>query len=200
MPANDPDALYEKWTRWLGPIADETHTLFLYRGYWRGLTEMTQANSKIPPSTFFDVLGVWYSATQATTSSGDSTAILRSVSFDNLLADIAAHPEVMTRERHVELWKVDDDPREIAREAKRQKANANYDRFAGSGNDEEIDPVRTQADLDSLRGHGKPIRDLVNKVIAHSDEQTLEATATYEELNAVIDELGELLTKYGSLL
>ena len=198
MGADAEDVLYEKWLAWFKQIASETHTLFLYRDYWIGLAEMTQANDDIPPSTIFDAFGVWYGATQATSIRRQLDRDPRSISFHNLLADISDHPEVMTRDRHVALWQ-DDDPREWAKEAWESEAQANYDRFAESGNDV-IDPARTKADLDRLREIAKPVVKFVNKAVAHTDEQALGSTSTYAELNAVIDELGELLKKYSSLL
>ena len=198
MVSNDEDALYEKWLRWFEQISAETHTLFLYRDYWRGLGEMTQANDDIPPSTIFDALGVWYGATQATSIRRQLDRDPRSISFRNLLADLSDHPEVMTRERHVGLWQ-DDDPREWAIKAWQREGHANYDRFAENGNDA-IDPARTNADLDRLDAIGQPVVVFVNKAVAHTDEEALGSTSTYAELNAVIDELGELLKKYSSLL
>jgi hypothetical protein len=196
--ADEANALYEQWVRWLEQISHETHTLFLYRDYWRGLAEMTQANGNIPPSTFFDALGVWYGACQATSIRRQLDRDTRSISFRNLLADMAAHPEVMTRERHVGLWNTDD-PREIVKEAWQQKANANYNRFAGVGNDA-IDPAITNADLERLLKIGEPVTTFVNKAVAHTDDEALGSTSTYAELNAAIDELGDLLKKYSSLL
>ena len=192
------DRLYEKWLARFDQLTHEAHTLFLYRDYWRGLVEMTQANDDIPPSTFFDALGVWYRTTQATSIRRQLALDPRSISFHNLLADVSGHPEVMTRERHVGLWK-DDDPREWAREAWQREGNANYDRIAGSGKDM-IDPALSSVDLDRLVAIGEPVVTFVNKAVAHTDEEALGSTSTYAELNAVIDELGELLKKYSSLL
>jgi hypothetical protein len=118
------DDLYAKWVKWLETIGNETHTLWLYRDYQRGLSEMTQANNDIPPTTFFHALGVWYAAAQMTGIRRQLDRDKRSVSLWRLLTDIAAHPEVMTRERHVSVW-FDDDDDEIDRELKRADANRN---------------------------------------------------------------------------
>jgi AbiU2 len=192
------DDLHAKWVKWLETIRNETHTLWLYRDYQRGLSEMTQANDDIPPTTFFHALGVWYAAAQMTGVRRQLDRDQRSVSLWRLLNDIAAHPEVMTRERHMSLW-FDDDDDEIDREFKTADANRNYDRFAGAGNDS-IDPKLTMEDRDRLQGLGEPITAYVNKRIAHRDEKNLPAAPTYGELNAAVDELGELLKRYVSLL
>ena len=192
------DDLYAQWLKWLETIEDETMTLWLYRDYWRGLVEMTQENDGIPPSTFFDALGVWYVAAQATAVRRQLDRDPRSISLWRLLGDIAEHPEVMTRERHVALWLEDtDDERERAHNERR--ANENYDKFAGEGNDV-IAPERTLEDRERLVTLAKPITDHVNKSVAHTDEENLAAVPTWEDLNAALDELGELLKKYVSLL
>jgi hypothetical protein len=41
--------LYEKWARWIERIYKEVVTLFAFRMFYRGVTEMTQANDEIPP-------------------------------------------------------------------------------------------------------------------------------------------------------
>jgi hypothetical protein len=128
------DDLYAKWLKWLETVRNETHTLWLYRDYWRGLTEMTQANEDIPPSTFFDALRVWYAAAQMTGVRRQLDRDKRSVSLWRLLTDIADHPEVMTRERYVALYE-NDDERPGAQEALPQRANEDYNRFAGAGKD-----------------------------------------------------------------
>lgn len=44
------DALYAKWKGWIEKIYEETVTLFSYRSFYRGLSEITQNNPSIPPS------------------------------------------------------------------------------------------------------------------------------------------------------
>ncbi|MGZ4408513.1 MAG: hypothetical protein ACXVHB_28915, partial [Solirubrobacteraceae bacterium] len=70
---------------------------------------------------------------------------------------------------------------------------------AGNGSDV-IDPARTRADLDRLGEIAKPVVRFVNKAVAHTDEDELGSAPTYKDLNAVIDEVGDLLKKYSSLL
>lgn len=197
MGAEERGALYERWVSWFERISNETYTLFSYRDYWRGLVSMTQANPDIPPSPFFDALGVWYAATQGTNVRRQLDRDSRAVSLRNLLGDIKAHPEMVTRERYVGgVWEIPDGP---LAEHERGLANENYDRFAGAGNDT-ISPERTQEDIDLLWRVGKPIARYVNEAVAHTQEESTAAVPTYEDLNSAIDEIGELLTKYSSLL
>lgn len=124
MGVPEVEALYSRWLGWLETIENETLTLFLYRDYWRGLAEITQANPEIPRSTVFDAFVVWYASTQATSVRRQLDRDTRSVSFWRLLTELADQPAVMTRERHIGLWG-------DGGEAWRQEANENYDRFAG---------------------------------------------------------------------
>jgi hypothetical protein len=80
-----------------------------------------------------------------------------------------------------------------------RRANQNFDRFAGEGNDI-IDPARTQADIDRLWEVGERIARYVNQAIAHTQEEATASAPTYTDLNGAIDEIGELLRKYSSLL
>jgi hypothetical protein len=197
-PMSAEDDLYAKWLKWLKTIRNETHTLWLYRDYQRALSEMTHANDDIPPTTFFHALGVWYAAAQMIGVRRQLDRDTRSVSLWRLLTEIADHPEVMTRERHVALW-FDDDDDEIDRELKTAEANRNYDKFAGAGNDV-IDPKLTVQDRERLEALAEPVTVFVNKRVAHRDEKNLPAAPSYGQLDGAIDELGELLKKYVSLL
>ncbi len=190
MGSQESDARYETWLRWLDVISRQTYTLFLYRDYWRGLAEITRANDRIPPSTIFEAFGVWYATTQAVAVRRQLDRDPRAISLANLIDSIARHPEVMTRSRHVGLW---------GNEEFNSQANANYDRFAGEGKDT-IDPARTNEDVERLATIATPVRGFVNTVVAHTDQRERSTTPTYEELNAAIDEIGELLKKYSSLL
>jgi hypothetical protein len=192
----EADARYQLWVERFERISNETYTLFLYRDYWRGLAEMTEANDEIPPSTFFHALGVWYAATQGTNVRRQLDRDPRAVSFRNLLTEIRDYPEVMTRERHVAIWDVGEGP---GAAYTLRLADQNFDRFAGPGNDL-IDPARTEADINRLWTVGSPIARYVNETVAHTQEIPTVSAPTYADLHAAIEEIGELLKKYSSLL
>jgi hypothetical protein len=181
--------LYERWVEQFERIENQTYTLFLYREYWQGLAEITQ-NADLPPSGIFDAFGAWYATTQATSVRRQVDRRRRTVSFWRLLDEMARHPEVMTRERHVQIWTGD--------RAFLQEAHRNYDRFAGVGSDR-ISSERTIEDRDRLDSLATPVVDYVNVAIAHTAEVE-DKVATFAELNAAIEGIGELLQKYSSLL
>src|SRR5438132_12933901 len=105
MPGNDA-----RWARWVSDlerITQETYSLHHYRQLWRGLAEITQA-ANLPSSTIFDAFGVWYATTQAASVRRQLDGRRGVVSLRRLLEDIARHPGVASRERHVALWSSND--------------------------------------------------------------------------------------------
>src|SRR5262249_50718108 len=74
-----------------------------------------------------------------------------------------------------------------------------YDKFAGGGNDE-IPRERYEADLRRFQDAARPIKDYVDRLVAHNDQRELEEPPTFEDLNTAIDLLEELLHKYMVLL
>lgn len=183
--------LYEKWLEWIERIYNEVVTLFAYRSFYRGLAEMTQANDEIPASSFFDALGAWYATTQALAIRRQSDTGSHAVSLAKLLTNMAAHPHVMTRERFADLWGDE--------EHWRDRANEQFDRCAGEGA-KTIDADRYRVDADRFQEAARPIKDYVDRLVAHNDQRELEDVPSYKELNAAIDLLEELLNKYMVLL
>lgn len=176
---------------WIERVYDETVTLFAYRSFYRGLAEMTQANDTIPPSSFFDALGAWYATTQAMGVRRQTDSGADAVSLARLLANMADHPQVMTRARFAALW--DDE------EHWRRRADEQYDRYAGE-RAETIAPEQYRGDLERFQETARPIKDYVDRLVAHNDQRELTRVPTYAELNEAIDLLEEMLNKYMVLL
>lgn len=185
------DGLFEKWQAWIERIYDEVVTLFAYRSFYRGLAEMTQANGAIPASSFFDALGAWYGVTQAMGVRRQTDTSSDGVSLAKLLDSMAAHPQVMTRERYLTLWG--------DRGHWQRRGNEQYDTYAGESASE-IASERYEADRDRFQETARPIKDYVDRLVAHNDQRELDYVPTYVELNAAIDLLEELLNKYMVLL
>ncbi len=184
------DGLYEKWKAWIERVYDETVTLFAYRSFYRGVAEMTQANDEIPPSSFLDALGAWYATTQAMGVRRQTDVGGDAVSLATLLTNMADHPQVMTRGRFLSLWGDE--------EHWQQRGNEQYDRYADGA--DTIAADRYGADLDRFQERARPIKDYVDRLVAHNDQRQLTRLPTYEELNAAIDLLEEMLNKYMVLL
>lgn len=184
------DGLFEKWTTWIERIYNETVTLFAYRSFYRGLAEITQANDEIPASSFFDALGAWYATTQVMAVRRQTDTGRDAVSLARLLTNMADNPQVMTRERFLSLWGEE--------EHWRRRANEQYDRYAAGA-----DPIPAEnyrADFDRFQEATRPVKDYVDRLVAHNDQRELSRPPTWNELNAAIDLLEEMLNKYMVLL
>jgi hypothetical protein len=110
----------------------------------------------------------------------------RVISLASLLAEIAAEPERLTRERFVALYESPDfEP----------LGQAAFDKhFAGEAGDH-IDPAIVQADLDELAQTAESVKRYVDRYIAHSDREGLETLPTFGDIDEAIDAIGGLFRK-----
>jgi hypothetical protein len=184
------------WSRWkdqLDKILQEIYTANLYRVFWRGLAEMTQA-VELPASGIFDAFGVWYATTQATAVRRQLDHDPRSVSLWGLLDDIARNPQVASRQRHVARWLEGGPDGQLEAEG-----HDSFDLFAGGRDQDQIDPDLVRVDIAELEAAASAVREYTNKAIAHTDVGAHQVP-TFVELNAAIDQIGVLAQKYASLL
>jgi hypothetical protein len=184
------DARYERWVGQLERIVQEVYRINHYRFLYRGLAEITQV-ANLPPSAIFDALGIWYATTQSASVRRQLDRRRGVVSLYRLLSEIANHPEVMTRDRHLALWKDEADSRE---------AQSNFDRFAGSRERDQVDVRQVREDMARLRAIGRTVEHYVDEAVAHNADETTDEAPTYADLNAAIDAIGEIVKKYASLL
>lgn len=191
-----PDARWNRWGAELERIIREVYTANHFRNLWRGLIEITQA-TELPPSAIFDAFGVWYATTQTAAVRRQLDRRKDVVSLWRLLDNIARNPGTATRERHVALWRTDDE-RDFAVAAFKERGHENFDRFSGGRHRDTIDAALVRDDLKTLSALGGVVERYVNEAIAANERAR--QVPTYAELNAAIDEIGRLVTKYASLL
>lgn len=187
------DARWERWGNHLERIIQETYRTHHYRQLYRGLAEITQA-ADLPPSSIFDAFGIWYITAQTASIRRQLDRTRGTVSLWRLLDDIARNPDVASRDRHVAVWL-----RNTA-EPVVDEAHANFDRFAGGREHDQIAVRLVRADLDELRGVGEVVERYANEAVAHTTVDETRTVLTYVELNTAIDHIGELVKKYASLL
>jgi hypothetical protein len=185
------DRLYEKWKQWIERIYDETVALFAYRSFYRGLAEITEANEEIPPTSFFDALGAWYATTQAMAVRRQTDTGADAVSLAKLLVNMGVHPHVMNRDRFLSLWGDE--------EHWQMRGSEQFDKYVGDGGDQ-IAKEYYEADLERFQRTAQPIKDYVDRLVAHNDQRELSRLPTWAELNDAIDLLEEMLNKYMVLL
>lgn len=188
------DARWERWNAHLEMIIQETYRAHHYRQLWRGLAEITQA-ANLPASGIFDAFGVWYATTQTSSVRRQLDRRRGTVSLRRLLDDIAQHPQVASRERHVAVWLSEGpDPQ---REA---EAHENFDRFASGRDRDHVDATRASADIEQLEAAGSVVEKYASEAVAHMAAEQTHEVPTFDELNRAIDQIGELVQKYASLL
>ena len=184
------DQQFEKWNRWLeGHIYPEIAELVSFQYIFEKIAKMANKNRTFQKlgsfhwfikSTYFD-----YAAMACRRQLKSDS---KSVSLAKLLDEIIKFPQVMSRERFVNLYSKD----------MRTHANQIFGRrFSGVCKDH-IDPAIVQQNLCELKSHGGKIgkiEDFADKRIAHSDRRNSDSP-TFDELNACIDCLGQLTRNY----
>jgi hypothetical protein len=184
------DLRYERWVAQLEQIIKQVYAAHRDRYLWRGLAEITQS-ANLPASVIFDALGLWYGDSQAAAVRRQLDRTRGTVSLARLLEDIARHPEVMTRERHLAVWA---DPQWT------KEAQTNFDKFAVNRNADRIDVRAVRRDMARLDAVGAVVKGHVDENVAHTALQPVSSLVTYADLNASMDEIGYLVKKYTSLL
>jgi hypothetical protein len=187
----EQDALHARWVEWLEPIDGDITSLWTNRFIWNTVRDVVQGNPAIPASHFFDAYGDWYARAQAVGIRRQADARQDVLTLAVLIGDIAEHPDVLTRARFQSHYPQDWLPQATA--------SRDFDTLAGEGADYFPAEV-ARADLEQLGETATPIRRYVNKVIAHYAQKQPAELPTYDDLNAAIDLLGELLRKYTLLL
>ncbi len=194
-PATTPadDARWKRWGDHLERIIQETYRTHHYRQLYRGLAEITQ-RADLPASAIFDAFGIWYVTTQTSSVRRQLDRTKGTVSLWRLLDDIARNPQVASRDRHVAVW------RENTLQPMINKAHTNFDRFAGGRGRDHIDAALVCVDLEQLKAVGNIVEHYANEAVAHTSIDEKRTVLTYAELNAAIDQIGDLVKKYASLL
>jgi hypothetical protein len=154
---------------------------------------MTQA-AALPASSIFDAFAVWYATTQAVAVRRQLDRHRRVISLRRLLDEIATHPHVASRARHVARWMEGDGDQFEA------EAHNNFDRFAGGRDRDQVDVALVLADIAELRAAGDVVERYTHDYVAHMAAEPISQVPTFVELNAAIDQIGALAQKYASLL
>ncbi|MDE0424640.1 MAG: hypothetical protein OXN25_07225 [Candidatus Poribacteria bacterium] len=181
---------FEKWNKWLEDyIYPETTELVSFQYIFRKIAKMANENPTFQQlesfhwfikSTYFDY------AVMACRRQLKSDR--KSVSFVRLLEDIIKFPEVMSRERFVNLY---------SKDMRTHASQIFSQRFSGACKDY-IDPIIVQQNLCELKSHGGKIgkvEDFADKRVAHSDRRSSDSP-TFDELDACIDCLKKFTQSY----
>jgi hypothetical protein len=141
---------FDKWNRWLDVINDEVTILAINRHIFWEVENIISKNEAIQkPSSFYTFLGSSY-VTLAVMAVRRQLKIDNStISFARLLQEIVNTPDVISRERFVDLYK---------ESVVADLADREFDRFSGeSKSDVDVDMVRE--DLERLKVLGRRCED-----------------------------------------
>lgn len=187
------EANRRRWLEWLERISADIHRLYDDRERMRGLLEVLGANPAIPNPGFF-VNWVIRLYVQAVVMGVRRQSENRrdSISLGRLLDGIVAHPESLTRESYLAHFEgCSEERRDIAREE--------FEEAAGTDGPH-IKAEIVLRDRDMLNKVAEAVRIYANKKVAHDDPQNAEVKLTFGQIDAALDQLGELLERYTLLL
>jgi AbiU2 len=180
--------LYEKWSRWIDVLGDETVNLYTQRHIYNEVRKILENNHKVQePDDFFYWVSVWYSSSMSVVIRKLADNDRNSISFRRLLEGIKNNPRVISRTRFKQLF-VDGNYEEFL-------ADADFDRYVGAGN-EYIDLSVVQNEIDELTVKTSKLKDYVDKRVAHHDKEEFNAIPKYSDLDEAIDFIGELYKRY----
>lgn len=186
----------DRWREWhavLDAASRDLAVLVLDRAVWTTVGRMLRENAAIEHhSTVIDWLGRCYSTTQAVGIRRQRDRRDKPATLGHLIADIAKHPHVLTRARHLDESMLGQDV-ESAASFWPPYAIADGSHFDGRIADN---------DLVRLDNACASVKKYVDKHLAHLDRDvvTTPPTITYGDLHQAIDTLGGLLRRYMWLL
>lgn len=190
----------QRWRRHIDLITNHVWDLHHQRALWREMSEaLVHASSA--DATFLDHYSRIYVERQLIAVRRLVDQDPRSISMARLLTELAEHPETMNRTRHLELWNLPDESEDLFEKMTVERAHATFDRYA-DGDGQNLDPIRIRADLESWKQSAGVLKKTVDKKIAHLADIPPDKpipTATYDDLDAAIDAVGELVKKYSLL-
>lgn len=190
-------ALQQKWSEWLVTICDDVRSLVLSRKIFWEIQRIIDANAKLQkqPRLFNRWLAINYGVFATIGIRRQLDCDCRSVSLVRSLTEleIALHkrPDILSRANFVKTY---------YQSMQREKAEREYDALVGAGA-QRLDATFVRCDLDRFRvaADTKAVRDFVNKRVAHWDEVAV-PRVTFDEVDAALDMLVDLVEKYRRLL
>jgi hypothetical protein len=190
---------YEKWQKWFDIIYEEIQALSIYRDVYREVQKLIKANPKIQkPSSFYDFLDIAYTAFAAMSIRRQIKIKNDSISFARLLSDMKKHPEIMSRDRFVALYKATSDKDcgvEVLQKHLENRPLKTFRKYSDSSGSQ-FNPEIADHDLQGLKATAEKIEKFADKRIAHYDKSMQKTPATFKDLDDSVDFLENLLKKY----
>lgn len=171
-------------------IRSQVIELALSRHLYREVTGMIAANPRLQvPSIFYDWMRRVYLRDMTLGIRRLVDWDPRAVSLVKLMQELEDHPEVISRRRFVRPYRRD----------LKELAHRDVDRWARPGA-RQIDPRVIRQDRRQLVSAQRRLREFVNRYVAHRSRRPMRRLPTYADLDACVDLLERLITRYARLL
>jgi hypothetical protein len=213
------DEAFQKWTGWIDAIHRDITDLVIGRHIFWEVQDIIKANAKIQkPSSFYGWLGMTYAAWGPMGVRRQLDMDTRSISLRRLLTEMARTPQIVSRPRYVTTYATkllgtsDPSPSIPEPENERQGgayalgrseaediANKSFDDYAGQGK-QHISEDGIKRDLAELQSRSHKVERFATKKVAHLDERPPATLPTFDELDACVDLLEQLVLKYEMIL
>ncbi len=189
------DQKFEKWKEWLDEIYDQVVDLVTNRRSFSEVWAIVNLNPKLQkPNSFYKLLDDTYAAYGISAVRRQIKPQKGSISFVGLLKEIMETPDVLSRDRFVNLYVAG--MKNIALTYIKNIANDTFDKEFAAKCMDHIDPNIVQSDLDRLKKYADKLEDFADKRVAHYDKRAPKHIPTFAELDACIDFLEKLMRKY----
>lgn len=208
------DRRIDKWEHWLKKgISNDVYSMHLQRFAWKRMHEIVDENKalKATSSYFWEWLFDIYAKTQAGAVRRQADVNDQAASLGQLIHEMTATPEVLTRDWHVAIWGKGESYGEDDRAYWKRAGEKYWDENLGGSVGHHIDPAITATDLAELREGSEKVRRYVDKHVAHFDasvigrgpprapEKSGRELPTLNQVHDAIDLVGRLFRKYSQL-
>jgi hypothetical protein len=116
------------------------------------------------------------------------------ISLGRLLTQIRDHPGAVDRQRYLSHWDIAEEADPIRAAMILRIAHKQFDDLAGPG-ETTVPAASIQADVDRLEDVGGHIGQYASRVIAHLDRRKVEHVPKFDDLDAALDLLGDIVKK-----
>lgn len=186
----------EKWQKMLETIVEELADLRANHHIFQEFMKIVESNPKLPDNSLF-IVWAWknYLFTAAMGVRRQLSDKYHDVSLVNLLEEIKAEPEVLSRERYASLF------RGTGLESDFCYINSCFDSIVGEGR-AFLDPADIEKDMNDLKTTAECLKDYATKTIAHAgrDATSIKVVPTIKDLDASLDLFEQVLKKYFALI
>jgi hypothetical protein len=191
------ERLRDKWMGAVnGWIQSEIRAMHTNRHIWRTVQEIIDDNDALPKDSYWwHFMFETYAVCQAVAVRRQADTRGEVVTIAKLVSDVGRpeHVRLITRDYFLTRF-MPGTPEKL------ERANRYWDQNFGGESREYLDPDVGATDLETMRQAAANVKSFVDKHLAHIDTEPVPGAAlAMTEVDAAIDVLGEMFTKYFSL-